>query len=34
LEYGYGSKQHIENDNDFTSIRTDNRYKQLIEKIK
>ena len=34
LEYGYGSKQQIENDNDFTSIRTDNRYKQLIEKIK
>ena len=34
LELGYGSKQQIESDNDFTSLRTDDRYKQLLEKIK
>lgn len=33
-EYGYGSKQQLENDNDLASLRTDDRYKQLLAKVK
>ncbi|HUR11881.1 MAG TPA: hypothetical protein VM012_10955 [Flavitalea sp.] len=34
LEQGYGSKQQIESDGDFDKIRSDERYKALMEKMK
>jgi tetratricopeptide (TPR) repeat protein len=34
FEYGYGSKQLIENDTDLTSLRSDSRFAELLTKVK
>ncbi|QHT65992.1 hypothetical protein GXP67_04560 [Rhodocytophaga rosea] len=34
IENGYGSKEHFQKENDLASLRTDNRFKGLLEKVK
>ena len=34
IKYGYDDSEHLEKDSDFENIRSDPRYKELLESLK